>query len=108
MIPQFQKLVQKERKEILKSDIKIRELDANKLFLKHDHNVRVHFINEGAGYKNQLAYEATKGNDYEKGMIFDNISCKSKDCELKNSNGPLEIGDFVDLGLIQGGTQLNF
>ena len=27
---------------------------------------------------------------------------------LDEKNAPLEIGDFVDLGLIEGGTQLNF
>ena len=119
LIPQFQKLVQKERKAILATDIEVKELDANRLFLKHDHNVRVHFIDEGAGYRNQLAYEATKGDSYEKGMIFNDISCDKrhkrfgKKCELGNDkskkNDPLlKIGDFVDLGLIEGGTQLNF
>lgn len=103
----FQPLVQKERLAIGAQEVSAQRLDPTKLFLKHDHNVRVHFINEGAGYRNQLAYEATKGDDYEKGMIFKDIGCKSKDCELVNG-GDLDIGDFVDLGLIEGGTQLNF
>ena len=108
LIPEFQKLVQKESLEITADKVSAQKLDASTLFLKHDHNVRVWFINEGAGYKNQLAYEATKGSDYKKAMIFDDISCKS-DCELSNgNNAPLDIGDFVDLGLIKGGTQLNF
>ncbi len=108
LIPEFQKLVQKERLEIAAEKVAAQKLDADKLFLKHDHNVKVWFINEGAGYKNELAYEATKGDDYEKGMIFDDVSCKSG-CQSNNGkNAPLDIGDFVDLGLIEGGTQLNF
>ncbi|MEO0683861.1 MAG: DUF4114 domain-containing protein, partial [Cyanobacteria bacterium J06649_11] len=104
----FQPLVQKERLAIGAEEVKAQRLDANKLFLKHDHEMRVWFINEGAGYRNQLAYEATKGDDYEKGMIFDDIACTTG-CQLSNgSNGVIDIGDFVDLGLIEGGTQLNF
>lgn len=108
LIPEFQKLVQKERLAIGAQEVAAQRLDADKLFLKHDHEVRVWFINEGAGYRNQLAYEATKGDDYDKGMIFDDVSCKTG-CQLSNGkNAPLDIGDFVDLGLIEGGTQLNF
>ena len=41
-------------------------------------------------------------------MIFDDVSCTTG-CQLSNGkNAPLDIGDFVDLGLIEGGTQLNF
>ncbi|MEM6753371.1 MAG: DUF4114 domain-containing protein [Cyanobacteria bacterium P01_C01_bin.38] len=108
LIPQFQELVQEESLAIGAQEVEAKRLDANKLFLKHDHNMRVWFINEGAGYKNQLAYEATKGDNYQKGMIFDDVSCTT-DCQLSNGkNAPLDIGDFVDLGLIEGGTQLNF
>ncbi len=108
LIPEFQKLVQEEKLAIGAEEVAAKRLDANKLFLKHDHEMRVWFINEGAGYKNQLAYEATKGDDYEKGMIFDDVSCTTG-CQLSNGkNAPLDIGDFVDLGLIEGGTQLNF
>lgn len=104
----FQPLVQKERLAIGAQEVQAQRLDANRLFLKHDHEMRVWFINEGAGYRNQLAYEATKGDDYQKGMIFDDIACKGG-CQLNNLNdGALDIGDFVDLGLIEGGTQLNF
>ncbi|MEM9923338.1 MAG: DUF4114 domain-containing protein [Cyanobacteria bacterium P01_D01_bin.50] len=108
LIPQFQKLVQKERLAIGAQEVAAQRLDPTKLFLKHDHNVKVWFINEGAGYRNQLAYEATKGDNYDKGMIFNDIACKTG-CQLSNGkNAPLDIGDFVDLGLIKGGTQLNF
>ncbi|MEB3219469.1 MAG: DUF4114 domain-containing protein [Nostocales cyanobacterium 94392] len=108
LIPEFQKLVQKEGKAIPADQVAAQKLDPTKLFLKNDHNVRVWFLDEGAGYRNQLAYEATKDDDYQKGMIFNDVSCKSG-CQLSNgNNAPLNIGDFVDLGLIEGGTQLNF
>ncbi len=108
LIPQFQKLVQKERLAIGAEEVSAQRLDPTKLFLKYDHEVQVTFINEGAGYRNQLAYEAMKGDDYEKGMIFDDIACTTG-CQLSNGNsGVIDIGDFVNLGLIEGGTQLNF
>ncbi|MBV6626144.1 MAG: DUF4114 domain-containing protein [Rivularia sp. (in: Bacteria)] len=108
LMPEFQKLVQKERLAVAAEKVSAQKLDASKLFLKNDHDVRVWFINEGAGYRNELAYEAFNGDNYEKGMIFDDVSCKSG-CQLNNGkNAPLDIGDFVDLGLIEGGTQLNF
>ena len=100
IIPEFKQLVQQERLAMGADAVEAQRLDADKLFLKHDHNVRVWFIHEGAGYKNQLAYEATKGDSYQKGMIFDDVS--------QGGGAPLEAGDFVDLGLIEGGTQLNF
>ncbi|MBW4631680.1 MAG: DUF4114 domain-containing protein [Iphinoe sp. HA4291-MV1] len=111
LIPQFQQYVQKE--EIAIPEDKLKKLDPTKLSLKYDNNVRVWFLNEGASYKNQLAYEAIKGSEYQKGLIFDNISCDSSNsansaCQVGENPGVLDIGDYVDLGKISGGTQLNF
>lgn len=110
-IPQFQKYVQEEGIAI--PDDKLNKLDPSKLSLKHDNNIRVWFLNEGALYKNQLAYEAIKGSAYQKGLVFDNISCNSSNsansaCQIGDNSGVLNIGDYVDLGKISGGTQLNF
>jgi hypothetical protein len=106
IINEFQQFVQKERLEL--KDVGAKKLDPAKLFLQHDHNVRVWFINEGAGYRNQLAYEATKKTEYDKGMIFSDVSC-TFGCELGNgSSGVLDIGDYVDLGRVNGGARLNF
>ncbi|MBW4627695.1 MAG: DUF4114 domain-containing protein [Brasilonema octagenarum HA4186-MV1] len=110
-IPEFQQYVQQERIAIPEDTLN--KLDATKLSLKNDHNVRVWFLNEGAGYKNQLAYEAINGSDYQKGLVFDNISCNTSNganstCQMGEENGVLNIGDYVDLGTKAAGTKLNF
>ncbi|NMG10237.1 DUF4114 domain-containing protein [Brasilonema sp. UFV-L1] len=111
LIPQFQQYVQNEGITI--PEDKLNKLDPTKLSLKYDNNIRVWFLNEGAIYQDQLAYEAIKGSDYQKGLIFNNISCNTSNgansaCQLGENNGVLDIGDYVDLGTISGGTQLNF
>lgn len=110
-IPQFQQYVQQERIAI--PEDKLNRLDPSRLSLKNDNNIRVWFLNEGAGYKDQLAFEAIKGSEYQKGLVFDNISCNSSNsansaCQLGENSGVLDIGDYVDLGTISGGSQLNF
>ncbi|MBW4601749.1 MAG: DUF4114 domain-containing protein [Calothrix sp. FI2-JRJ7] len=115
LIPQFQTYVQKERLAISAEKQKAQALDPTKLFMKFDHNVRVWFLNEGAGYKNQLGYQTVKdGQETSKGQIFNNISCdisggKNSACQLgNNGDGVLDIGDYVDIGKVKAGTQLNF
>ncbi len=110
IIPMFQKLVQKEGVTISGDQIAAKRLDPNQLFLQQAHDVRVWFLNEGAAYKNQLAYEATRGDQYEKAMIFNDVSCDStkNKCELGEKDGVLDIGDFVDLGKFKANTQFNF
>lgn len=108
LIPQFKKLIQNEGKEIPADQIAAKRLDPTQLFLLNDHNVRVWFLDEGAGYRNQLAYEALSDSGYEKGMIFNDISCTFGCQRGEDKNGVLDIGDFVDIGSIKAGTQLNF
>ncbi len=55
------------------------KLDPNKLNLKYDHDVSVYFINEGAGYRNQLAFEST-GTTNKSGLLFNDISCQGNGC----------------------------
>ncbi len=115
LIPDFQKYVQQERLAISAENQQAQALDPTTLFMKFDHNVRVWFINEGAGYKNQLGYQTVKnGQETGKGEIFNNISCDTSDgknaaCQLgNNSDGVIDIGDYVDIGNVSAGTQLNF
>ncbi|WP_242051526.1 DUF4114 domain-containing protein [Nostoc sp. FACHB-280] len=110
ILPQFQSLVQKDGVAIAADQVKAQKVDFSQLFLAQKHNVRVWFLNEGATYKNQLAYESIRGEKYDKGMIFENISCDStkNKCERGEKDGVLDIGDFVDLGSFKAGTQLNF
>ena len=48
----------------------------------------VYFINEGAGYRNQLAFN---GGSYNGEMIFDDIA--SSQSVVSESNGPLDLGN---------------
>ncbi|AFY55859.1 hypothetical protein Riv7116_3403 [Rivularia sp. PCC 7116] len=90
----------KERRAIAKDDVVAQQLDPTKLFLQNDHDVTVWFLDEGAGYRNELAYE-TSGNTNDKGIIFDDVS-------KGNGNNRLQMGDFVELGSFEAGTQFNF
>ncbi len=107
-----QKFVQKERFEL--KDPGAQKLDLNLLKLKGDHDVRVWFLNEGAGFRNQLAYEASYKSNYEKGLIFDDVSCytangANKACQLGNlDKGVLDIGDYANLGEFKRGSSFNF
>jgi hypothetical protein len=94
----FTAFIQPERIE--KTDVAHFVLDPTKLKLKYDHDVKVHFIGEGAGYKNQLAYEAT-GKTQGTGMVFNNISNPWED-------GGMDFGTGVSLGKMLAGTQLDF
>lgn len=109
LLPDFQKYVQPEGKQIPENQIK--KLDPNNLLLKDDQDVRVWFLSSSAIYHNQIAYEAIQGSNYQKGWIFSDASCKSgnnNECELASDDGKLNVGDYVDLGKVAGGTQINF
>ncbi len=99
----FQQFVQAERVSLPNAGQFL--LDPSKLFLRYDHEVKVHFINEGAGYRNQLAFEAT-GATTSSGLVFRDIS--SSESVMPESNGSLRKGDGVSLGMFAGGTQLDF
>lgn len=83
------------------------KLDANQLNLKYDHDVSVYFINEGAGYRNQLAFEAT-GTTNNSGLLFNDISCEGAGCVGGWGGNTLKLGDGVKLGNVTAGTQLDF
>ncbi|MEM7726959.1 MAG: DUF4114 domain-containing protein [Cyanobacteria bacterium P01_A01_bin.45] len=104
----FQQFVQQERLAI--PGAKLRTIDPDKLVLKNDYQVRTWFIDEGAGFRNQLAFETTNksGQQTGKGMIFSDISCTTG-CELGEGNeGVLDKGDYADLGTVKAGDKLNF
>jgi Domain of unknown function (DUF4114)/PEP-CTERM motif len=83
------------------------KLDANQLNLKYDHDVSVYFINEGAGYRNQLAFDAA-GTTNKSGLLFNDISCEGAGCVGGWGGNALKLGDGVKLGNITAGTQLDF
>ena len=66
-------------------------------------SVDVFFINEGAGYRNQLFYSANGGPSQ---IIFDDIA--SPESIGSEADGPLSLGDGVNLGTFNGKTALDF
>ncbi|MEH2362640.1 DUF4114 domain-containing protein [Nostoc sp.] len=100
----FQKFVQQEGIALPNSgQVK---LDPSKLNLKYDYNVSVDFINEGASYRNQLAFNAT-GTTNKSGLLFKDASCDESKCIMSGASSGLKIGDGVNIGTITGGTQLD-
>jgi Domain of unknown function (DUF4114) len=83
------------------------KLDASKLSLKYDHDVSVYFINEGAGYRNQLAFDA-KGTTNKSGLLFNDISCEGTGCVGGWGGNALKLGDGVNVGNVTAGTKLDF
>jgi hypothetical protein len=100
----FQQFVNKEGLQVANSGQY--KIDSNKLFLKYGYDVKVSFINEGAGYRNQLGYTA-KGGTNQGGMLFSDISCAMTGCVSKGAD-TLKLGDTVKLGNIAANTQLDF
>jgi Domain of unknown function (DUF4114) len=105
----FQQFVKSERVEVANSGQQ--KVDASKLFLKYDHDVKVSFVNEGAGYRNQLAFGAA-GATTKTGLLFNDIACSGKTdgvaCVGDWGGNTLKLGDTVKIGSIKGGTQLDF
>lgn len=98
------------------SDLASVSLDPSKLSLKTDADVRVYFLGEGAGYHNTLGYN-TDGSAIDSGdplLIFPDASSVNSYYLDGDSGGrrttsaPLLPGDFVDLGTLDAGTQLDF
>lgn len=94
-------------------------LDPSKLTLSHDAALRVYFLGEGAGYRNQLGF-STDGVGSQIGtplapdaqLIFPNASSSAgyggSNSVVRTPSEPLKAGDFVDLGTYSAGTSLDF
>ncbi len=90
-------------------------LDPSKLTLQTDADVRVYFVGEGAGYKNTLGFNTT-GTGVTSGdplLIFPDASSSVSTYDpaskaVRSTSAPLLPGDFVNLGLVESGTLLNF
>ncbi len=101
----YQKYVQKEAVKLAGSEQF--KLDINSLKLKYDHNVSTYFINEGAGYRNQLGY-VSSGTTNQASVLFKDISCTGAGCVGDWGGSALKLGDGVNLGMIKGGSTLDF
>ncbi len=102
------------------NDVSNITLDPNELVLNAEAEVRVYFVGEGAGYHNTLGYYtgdpesiSTGINNTDAQLIFPDASSSSgylgdTSNRTRTESAPLLAGDFVDLGLTEAGTQLNF
>jgi hypothetical protein len=107
----FQQFVQKESKAIDLNTLNARKLDATKLKLKFDRKIDIYFIDEGAGYRNQLKLVAANGSTAgtnKDGLVFYNGS-------IGTGNKELRAGDYVTVGnnsnnsdVVKAGTILDF
>lgn len=84
-------------------------LDPELLFMTSDteYPVRVYFLHEGAGYHNSLGFSSALAGSDELGvgkLIFPDASFGNR----RTSSEPLRSGDFVDIGDLSAGTQLDF
>ncbi|NET31180.1 MAG: DUF4114 domain-containing protein [Cyanothece sp. SIO1E1] len=65
--------------------------------------VDVFFINEGAGFRNQLLFSV---NDGPLELLFADVS--SPESILSNSNGPLALGDGLSITGLEANDQIDF
>jgi hypothetical protein len=101
------------------SDIAAVSLDPEALLLHNESSVRVYFLSEGAGYRNTLGFttqDLATGDTSSQLLIFPDASSQNKYFEdpaaekrtLRNNGLPLIPGDFVDLGVYDAGTLVDF
>lgn len=101
------------------SDISALRLEPVLLRLEEAYDVRVYFLAEGAGYHNTLGL-TTISPDYQTqtaSLIFPNATTfnnnyltgqTTQSLSKRTTRSPLLPGDFVDVGAIDAGTQLDF
>lgn len=87
-------------------DAQLFNIDPTELVLKSDHDSRVYFISEGAGFRNTLGFNTNgeSGINESSQLIFPDASAGGS----RTNSTPLQEGDFVELGTIEEGTQLDF
>ncbi len=113
----FKEYVHTEGKALEADKVARYTFDPSKLFLKYDHDVKVYFINEGANYRNKLGLTATGATEIDS-VLFEDIVCLDEDnCKYPGYRSPdvdpyyeggVGIGDYVDVGTVKAGTQLDF
>ena len=97
----FQQFVRQEASAIDLEELNARKLDATKLNIKYDiEDLKVYFIHEGAGYRNQLKLKST-GTTNREGLIF-------IDASMGDDTEQLRSGDYVSFGEVEAGSTLDF
>ncbi|MGF1492887.1 MAG: DUF4114 domain-containing protein [Microcoleaceae cyanobacterium] len=106
-------VINTERKNLDSDIVEQYQVDLSQLKLVDDYEVKVHFLHEGAWYRNQLGYTAT-GASEQSGLIFEDIVCRESPCltgyrgSAGAANEVLSKGDYKSLGTLEAGTQLDF
>ena len=113
----FSQFVQTEFEALDPDFVADHQLDPTKLDLIYDHDVKVHFISEGAGYRNTLGVTTTGETEMNQ-LLFDDITCLTSACSTYTGyrdsgskpvlDGGLEAGETVGLGTVAAGTNLDF
>ena len=97
----FQQFVHTEASAINLDDLNARKLDANRLTLTENiDDVKIYFIHEGAGFRNQLKLTTTGTTSIE-GLVF-------VDGSQGDGAEQLRQGDYVSVGSVAAGTTLDF
>ena len=117
-LPDILAIVNQKLDEQAAVDDSLLAVDPTKLTLSQDASVRVYFVSEGAGYHNTLGINTTaagidSGNPL---LIFPDASSRNRFIAEaasnqeagRNNNNPLAPGDFVDLGTVEAGSNLDF
>jgi hypothetical protein len=116
----FKSFIQKERQAVDPAKVNLFQLDPAKLTLDFDHEVKVHFLSEGASFRNQFGVTATGTTNIDDTILFDDISCLTASCstftkyqkpQISSSTiakGGLTAGESVSLGMVKAGTTLDF
>ena len=116
-VSRFQTFVHTEHKALDSEFVAEHSLDPTKLDLIYDHDVKVHFISEGANFRNTLGVTTTGTTEIDQ-LLFDDITCITDACSTYTryrdsgskpvADGGLEAGETVELGTIAAGTTLDF
>lgn len=95
-LPVLSNLVQKDLNILPQDCVQIEKVP----ILRYDENIRVYFIGEDTGYHNSFGINET--------LIFNDASQPPNNNMGRTKRFPLLPGDFVDLGKMRSGDELDF
>ena len=112
----FEDYIHTEYQALDASFVASQQLNLSDLTLKFDHEVKVHFLSEGANFRNQLGVSVSGTTEISETILFDDIVCVTDSCSTHKGYRDshitperyLEAGDFVSLGMIKAGSTLDF
>lgn len=97
----FAQFIREESNAIDLKELEARKLDATKLNITNNiEDLKVYFIDEDAGFRNQLGLSVTGATNTE-GLVFVNAS-------IGNRKRLLRSGDYVSIGEVKAGSTLDF